>query len=59
VASRHPFGTATENSPVATIRGVIALGMGVGLGVDPDEDGEQAASPSPPTQHRRNRRGPA
>jgi hypothetical protein len=57
VASCHPLGIASEHSPVATIRGAIALGLGVGLDVDPDEGGEQGAAPTPtdatPTQPER------
>jgi hypothetical protein len=47
VASRPAPGVTTENSPVATLRGGIALGLGVGLGVNLDEGGVQAAAPGP------------
>jgi hypothetical protein len=47
VASRPAPGVTTENSPVATLRGGIALGLGIGLGVNPDEGDEQAPAPNP------------
>src|ERR1700736_4862223 len=47
VASAHALGIVTENSPVATLRAAIVLGLGVGLGVNLDEGGVQAAAHGP------------